>query len=95
MILSNALGSNKSLRELDLDNTPIQKGFLNFLTSNRTLKHLRLRVLQKDIFEIIDVLKENRGLETLDILNQRYSDEAIDQLRTIQNMKIYFYDDRN
>ena len=81
--LSSALAGNKTLRVLDLDNTPISNEFFKFLEVNNTLKQLRLKVFQHAIPHLLSSLVENKGLEVLDILNQRYSDDVIAQIREV------------
>ena len=93
LAIGNALETNNTLTELDLDNNNINnvQSIGDALKTNNTLEVLRLHnnniTDDSGIQSIIDVLKTNNILKTLDLSDNQLSDNMKSQLQAIKQYK--------
>eukprot|EP00347_Sterkiella_histriomuscorum_P015230 403357815 len=92
--LSSALEINQTLEELEIENINLFDDFWRFLIPNKTLKHLRLTIQPHQLNNLLEVVKQNHGLETLDIMKVRLPLSELEKIENVKNVKIYYYDDK-
>ncbi|CDW86158.1 protein nlrc3 [Stylonychia lemnae] len=93
--LSKALALNQSILELDLNsNQHIPMEFYNFLQVNQSLRYLRMAMQSNHLQILLSILKDNHGLQSIDLMQTRFSYQQIEEIEKLKHVKIYYYDDK-